>query len=231
VKAIVFVVVIMIGLGLGCTRFSKPISQLEPYSFTFDFTSAPDPINSGGEGDDWLYEWFDGTGYYVPAASQVSYNQTIGGKSGVAKWSKIDDANWSYGSWTAYSPHRELGATFDNKFGRINSYPSNVLEYSTFRLKADVYYTGVVISGNWPILRFGLGGGLGLDGSAEGYSVPLAIQEDQWITYDTGEQSVSGQSFDGLSNIVIRFSNGDNSSTFENGGFVALHNVTLSFTP
>ena len=53
---------------------------LSPYSFTFDFSSAPDPINSGGEGDDWLYLHFDGTGYFntvenAPAIAPPLYIQ------------------------------------------------------------------------------------------------------------------------------------------------------------
>lgn len=204
-----------------------------PYSFTFDFTSAPDPINSGGSGDDWLYEWFDGTGYYGFPASQPSYNQTVDGKTGVAKWTKIDDANWNYPGFSAYSPGYPTNPSSENKLGRINSWPSNVSDYSTFRMSAEIYYTG--IEGSETELhdrpKFGLGIGSLKSGDTEGTNVPQAITENQWVTFDTGIQNISDYPSSYHNNIVIKFNDGNESTFFENGGFFAINNLTISFTP
>lgn len=204
---------------------------LLPWSFTFDFTSAPDPINSGGEGDDWLYEWFDGTGYYGPIASQASYNQTVDGKTGVAKWTKIDDANWNYPAFTAYRPG--YPPPYDNKLGRINSWPNNLSDYSTFRMSAEIYYTGVEGSATEWSTRpsFGLGSGFLRSGNTEGTNVPQDITENQWVTFDTGIQNISDYPEVHQVNITIKFNDGDSTTWLDNGGFIAINNLTLTLTP
>jgi len=210
---------------------------LQPYSFTFDFTSAPDPLNAGGEGDDWLYLQYDGTGYFnvvdgVPPIIPPAYNQTVGGRDGVAKWTMLDGSSLSMIRFFSTSPENFAGTPYQNQYGRINSWPDPT-QYSTYRLRAEIYYSGINNSDvDWNFVRFGLGtGGFNYTiPTPEYHSLPLTKQENQWITYDTGEQSVSSFQGNSMELLTIQFI-GEDGSEFQDGGFIALNNVTLSFTP
>ena len=203
---------------------------LSPYSFTFDFSSAPDPINSGGDGDDWLYLQFDGTGYYntvenVPAIAPPLYNQTVGGREKVAKWSKIDGAILRSLIFASYSTREFEGTVFHNGLGRINSWPENWLEYSSYRLSFDVYFSRA-LDETWSSTRFFVSSGsFSPDGVSTIYDSDVPIVQNQWLTYDSGDLSIGDV---GAEKLQILFSSDQG---LDDGGFVALDNVTLTFTP
>jgi len=203
---------------------------LSPYSFTFDFSSAPDPINSGGDGDDWLYLQFDGTGYYntvenVPAIVPPLYNQTVGGREKVAKWSKSDGAILRTLLFTSNSTREFEGTVFHNGLGRINSWPEKWLEYSSYRLSFDVYFSGAQDE-TWGNTRFFVSSGsFSPDGISTIYDSDVPIVQNEWLSYDSGDLSIGDV---GAEKIQIVFSSVQG---FADGGFVALDNVTLTFTP
>jgi len=203
---------------------------LQPFSFTFDFTSAPDPLNVGGDGDDWLYLQYDGTGYFnvvegVPAIIPPAYNQTVGGRDGVAKWTMLDGSSLPVIFFTSGSPQSVEG-DINQMFGRINSWPENWLDYSTYRLSFDAYFSNVLDSSSSNV-RIYLSGLTfspdGYTGTSELSDYPIA--QDQWLSFDTGElaMGVNGNAW-----MVMRFIMKE---SFADGGFVALDNVTLTMTP
>ena len=200
---------------------------LQPFSFTFDFTSAPDPLNAGGDGDDWLYEAFDGTGYYNQPAniqSSVSYNQEVGDRTGVAKWTRVGDG-WEYVAVYGAYPRFGEGTTIHQQFGRINSWPDNWQEYSTFRLSFDAYISNVSID-TYDSVRWGIGNAGASTITIENHPV----EEDVWLSYDSGELDISSINTNSLF-LRIRFLGNPGSSLFLDGGFIALDNVTLTMTP
>lgn len=214
------------------------------YSFTFDFTSAPDPLNSGGDGDDWLDINYDGVGFESPNITSytVSYNQTVGGRSGVAKYSHVTGESPNHGRWYASAPEAHEGQVWYKELGRVNSFPNDYKQFSTWRLKTDFYISGVSSSANtYSKVLVGLGtfSQNNVDLLSESSS---DILEDQWVTWDTGEQDVDPSKWlytggyngegDWFRFYVDRLS-GEGPTIFDqNGsGFFALDNFTISFTP
>jgi hypothetical protein len=202
---------------------------LSPYSFTFDFSSAPD---TGFDGDDYMYHFGDGEGPdNDPVSNSPSYNQTVKERDKVAKWTKIDGVNW--GNAMFFATKTSYFADFPQyaqKNGRITSWPENWLEYSTYRLTFDIYFSDVNAT-DWIRIDYGVG-----INPLQETDVPVV--ENEWLSYDTGEQEVSLLDPE-RELIAIRFnsilgnnySNLDESLGFADGGFVALDNVTLTFTP
>ena len=111
-------------------------------------------------------------------------------------------------------------------FGRINSWPENWLDYSTYRLSFDAYFSNVLDSSSSNVriylsdLNFSPDG---YTGTSELSDYPIA--QDQWLSFDTGElaMGVNGNAW-----MVMRFIMKE---SFADGGFVALDNVTLTMTP
>ncbi len=244
-KTIIFVAVIMIGLGLGCTRFQKPISTLEPYSFTFDFTSAPDPLNSGGDGDDWLFAADNGVGFTSGAqVYNTSYNQEVGGRVGVVKYTRIPGSPERGGLWYATAPEAHTGESWYKELGRVNSFPDNYKDYSTWRLRTDIYLSGLNEAAS-TFRSGGLRAGLGIFGSQDyirfvedGLSPSsYDIVEDQWVTWDTGEQTLDPSTFQfppegNWFRLYIDRRSGEDEFIFNTDqSVIALDNFTISFTP
>ena len=211
-----------------------------PYSFTFDFTSAPDPLNPGGDGDDWLDVTYDGIGYepYPTDLLTVDYNQTVGGRSGVAKYSHISGQEQRAPIWYASAPEAHEGQSWYKNLGRVNSFPVNYKEYSTWRLRTDFYISGVNPSANtYSAVRAGLG--TFSQNNVELLSESSSeIVEDQWVTWDSGEQPVDPSKWIYSEGDWFRFyvshRSGEDSNIFildQSGGFFALDNFTISFTP
>ncbi len=202
---------------------------LSPYSFTFDFSSTPD---TGFDGDDYIYSLGDGEGPdNDPVTNSPSYNQTVKERDKVAKWTKLDGVNWGNAAFfaTKTSYFADL-PQYAQKNGRITSWPENWLEYSTYRLTFDIYFSGVNAT-EWIRIAFGVG----VNPLQE---TDALVVENEWLSYDTGEQDVSLLDPE-RELIAIRFqsvlssnySNLSESLGFADGGFVALDNVTLTFTP
>jgi len=203
---------------------------LQPFSFTFDFTSAPDPLNAGGDGDDWLYVLYDGTGYYnvvegVPPIIPPAYNQTVGGRDGVAKWALLDGSSLKTLNIYTGSNRWFEGTAFHQMLGRINSWPENWLEYSTYRLSFDVYFSGAQ-DPTWNAIQFYVSDPtFSPDGYDNLFQLNVPIIQNEWLTFDTGDVTMGDE---GIERVYIKF----NSDTgLANGGFVALDNVTLTMTP
>ena len=203
---------------------------LQPFSFTFDLTSAPDPLNAGGDGDDWLYLQYDGTGYFsvvagVPPIIPPAYNQTVGGRDGVGKWAMLDGSSLKTVQIFAGSNRWHEGTVFHQMAGRINSWPENWLEYSTYRLSFDVYFSGAQ-DPTWNAIQFYVSGPqFSPDGYDNFFQLNAPIIQNEWLTFDTGDVTMGDE---GIERVYIKF----NSDTgFANGGFVALDNVTLTMTP
>ena len=89
----------------------------------------------------------------------------------------------------------------------------------------DVYFSGV-LDDTWGTTRFFVSGGsFSPDGSSTIYDSDVPIVQNEWLTYDSGDLSMGDV---GLEKTQIMFFS---DKGLDDGGFVALDNVTLTFTP
>ena len=99
------------------------------------------------------------------------------------------------------------------------------MEYSSYRLSFDIYFSGA-LDETWSSTQFFVsGGGFSPDGISTIYDQDVPIVQNEWLSYDSGDLSIGDV---GAEKIQIVFSSVQG---FADGGFVALDNVTLTFTP
>ena len=68
------------------------VKQITQGMELYDFGSAPNPLNSGGDGDDWLDISHDDIGFDPQAQNWTTeYGQTVGGRSNVVKYTVCQD--------------------------------------------------------------------------------------------------------------------------------------------
>jgi hypothetical protein len=203
---------------------------LLPWSYTFDFTSGPSDITTGG--DDWLYNR-DTTpeAYFENDFMNVEYNQTVEGVDGCVKYTiksgqleNIDNQQL-YAYDPLYFPSGVVG--------RINSFPSDTELYSKSTITAKVYVSDVNPDSFTEKIELRIGN--------PGYrksnnqSIGEAIQVGQWQTV-TGELDHSTRTTH--QPLFYMLLDGDPGSSLDRvrffnteDDFLAISYITITMTP